>query len=222
MLFIAGLGNPGEKYKNTLHNLGFQVLDELAAKYKVPFKKRLCKAKIAYFSLPDFKKADSQGKRSVEKYNFWRKIGLNHIRDENYTNRIWLIKPYTYMNLSGSSVACIRNKYQFQNKDLLIICDDLSLEKGYIKIKPEGSSGGHKGLASVITALDSDGFPRLKIGIGPLDSSQAAEDYVLRKLSADEIEDYNCIVEKAAEVVDFYIKEGIDKAMSFYNGKKII
>ncbi len=221
MLFIAGLGNPGEKYKNTLHNLGFQVLDQLAAKYEVDFKKRLCKAKIACFLPPDFKKAASQEK-DIKKNNFWREIRLNHIKKEGLMNRVWLFKPYTYMNLSGSSIACIRNKYQFQNKDLLVICDDLNLEKGYIKIKSEGGSGGHKGLASVIAALGSEKFPRLRIGIGPLDSSQAAEDYVLEELSKSEVEDYTRIAGKAAETADFYIKEGIDKAMSFYNRKKII
>ncbi|MDP8234227.1 MAG: aminoacyl-tRNA hydrolase [Candidatus Saelkia tenebricola] len=222
MIFIFGLGNPGEQYKNTLHNLGFQVLDKLAAEYKTGFRKRICKAKIACFDLPCYKGEDCKSS-DVEKDNFWMKIGLkNRIKRRDETNKIQLIKPYTYMNLSGVSIGCIRNKYQFQNKDLLVICDDLSLGKGYIKIKSEGGSGGHKGIASVIAALGSDNFPRLRIGIGPLDSYQAAEEYVLKELSQREIEDYNDIVEKVTKIVDFYIRDGIDKAMSFYNRKKII
>ena len=194
MLFICGLGNPGRIYKYTLHNLGFWVLDKLAEKHKLNFKREICNSKVANFNF------------SVENSNIKQQVSF--------------VKPHTYMNLSGAAIFCLKEKYQFSNSELLIICDDFNLEKGSFRLKPEGGAGGHKGLVSIIEALQSEAFPRLRIGIGPLKAEDNAEEYVLKPLDKFEIGEYESVINKAVEMVEFYIKEGINKTMSFYNRKK--
>lgn len=194
MFFIFGLGNPGRKYRYTLHNLGFWTLDEIALRYNVGFKRRTCSSRLTHFKF---------------------KTRARSFRE------VYLIKPYTYMNLSGKAVLCLRKKYDFELSEVLVICDDINLEKGYIRIKQEGSSGGHKGLASIIEALGTEKFPRLRIGIGPRGDRNPKE-YVLQALSLKDILEYNILVQEVVKIVDFYLREGIQKAMSFYNRKKII
>lgn len=195
MFFLFGLGNPGLKYKYSLHNLGYLALDKFAEKYKVSFKTRLCNSRIAH-------------------------LNLSH--NQISLKEILLVKPYTYMNLSGKAVLCFKGKYRFKNEQMLVICDDLNLKRGYLKIKPRGSSGGHKGLQSIIDVLGTEEFPRLRIGIGPITFAQEAEKYLLKALPKQELLEYLKIVNKVIEVIEFYFEKGIEKTMSFYNRKKII
>jgi PTH1 family peptidyl-tRNA hydrolase len=194
MFFIFGLGNPGRKYRYTLHNLGFWTLDEIALRYNVGFKRRICNSRLTHLKF----KTKARCSREV-----------------------YLIKPYTYMNLSGKAVLCLRKKYEFDFSQMLVICDDINLEKGYIKIKQQGSSGGHKGLASIIEALGTEKFPRLRIGTGPLGDRDPKE-YVLQSFGSEDILEYHILVQEVVKIVEFYLREGIQKAMSFYNRKKII
>ncbi len=195
MFFLCGLGNPGEKYKSTFHNLGYLVMDKIASRYEVDFKKRICNSRIANFSF---------------------------FVDDKIEKKLCLIKPYTYMNLSGKAIVCLKKKYNFVEQNLLVICDDINLDKGYVRIKTSGSSGGHKGLDSIITSLGSKEFLRLRVGIGPLDEKDTSEAYVLRGLSKKGIRDYDLITEKVVEIVECYLNYGIDKAMALYNRKKLI
>ncbi|MFC2140263.1 aminoacyl-tRNA hydrolase [Candidatus Auribacterota bacterium] len=186
MKVIVGLGNPGKTYEHTRHNVGFKVIDELAKRFKVEFKK-----KRKYFSL----------------------IG----EETASADKIWLMKPQTYMNLSGSAVLSVVKNTNIGLENLLIISDDINLELGRIRIREKGTSGGHNGLNSIIEYFAGDKeFPRLRIGVG-YNEQIPAEKYVLGKFLPVERKEIEEIVKKAADVVEYFLREGIDKTMNKYN-----
>lgn len=181
MKLIVGLGNPGKQYEKTRHNIGFRVLDCLIEKeHFTPW--RLEARFNALLS-----QADGVGE-----------------------NRIIFAKPQTYMNQSGESVAKLSRYYRIGADDLIIICDDLSLPLGTIRVRLEGSSGGHNGLNSIIDAISSDRFARVKVGIGSnRQKNQQSEKYVLSKFSAAERKTLKEIIDHAAELLLKYLKGSI-------------
>lgn len=187
MILVVGLGNPGEKYEETRHNVGFMVIDELAKRYNLQFKEK------EDYAIAEVLIGDKQ---------------------------ITFVKPYTYMNLSGQVVKKIINEKILKNlpDSLMVIHDDLDLPLGKIKIKKNGSSGGHKGVQSIIERLGTKNFIRIKIGIGKPESGDIS-DYVLSKFS---IQQKAIIKEKiltASDAVITIVAEGVNKAMSIYNRK---
>ena len=186
MKMIVGLGNPGEEYENTRHNIGFMVIDEYAKKYHVD----------------NFKK----------KYNgLFSKIYHN---GEYYI----LLKPLSYMNLSGEVVRKFANFYKIEPKDILIVHDDLDLPVGKIRIKSKGSSGGHNGIKSIIENLKTEEFPRFKIGVGN-DKNLDTKDYVLGKFSKKDLEIINKIYSFSSLILDDFLDIDIEKLKSKYNGE---
>lgn len=188
MRLIVGLGNPGEEYKWTRHNLGFMLIDKLAAEADVTVKRRDC--------------------RSL--------IGSAVIAGE----RIRLVKPQTFMNLSGEAVACLLAKENVDDasQDLIVISDDLALPFGTIRLRERGSAGGHNGLKSIISTIGTSEFIRLRIGIQPDHPVSDSKTFVLedfRKPQRDEVEE---ILARAAESVHSVLRDGIRKAMSLFNG----
>jgi PTH1 family peptidyl-tRNA hydrolase len=156
---IVGLGNPGRKYEQTRHNVGFMTAAKLAAKVY----------------------ADSPKNR------FGGEIAEAVIRTEDdKTEKIAILCPTTYMNASGQSVRKAFDFYKLSHDDLLVICDDLNLPTGRLRIRPNGSAGGQKGLADIIRHLDSQSFPRLRIGIDRPPEGWEVTDYVLGKFSSTE------------------------------------
>jgi len=133
--------------------------------------------------------------------------------------KIILALPLTYMNLSGSAVKALLKKYKIDPADLLIVCDDMDLEFGRIKLRPSGSSAGHRGLDSIIESLNSDNFARLKIGIGRPHAKKTAADYVLDTFSNQEKEDIPVIIRRAADCCISWIDNGIEETMNIYNKK---
>jgi PTH1 family peptidyl-tRNA hydrolase len=187
MHLIVGLGNPGDQYEWSRHNLGFLLVDNLAAELGATVKRREC--------------------RSL--------VGAATIEGE----RVRLIKPQTFMNLSGEAVACLLAKYEISNpaKSLILISDDLALPFGTIRLRARGSAGGHNGLKSIIAAIGTREFIRLRIGIQPDHPVSDAKAFVLdefRKPQRDEVKE---ILERATEAVRTVFREGISKAMSLYN-----
>ena len=186
MYIIAGLGNPGKKYVGTRHNMGFEALDAVAAKYDI-----------------DIKKA---------KFNAL--YGEGTIEGE----KVVLVKPQTFMNLSGESIREFKSWYKTDNHQIIIIYDDVSLPVGKMRIRPKGSAGGHNGMKSIIFQLGSDDFPRIKIGVGSPDNPDFdLADYVLGKFTKAEVKE---LIQKAidtADAVGEIIKNGIEKAMTKYN-----
>jgi len=183
----VGLGNPGRKYKNTRHNLGFQVIDLLAKKLK---------------------KKPKSG------------VGDFHFAKMDFVGReLYLVKPDTYMNDSGIAVSECINRWEVKPEELLVICDDLSLPVGKIRVRAEGSDGGHKGLKSIIAEIGTTDFPRLRMGIGPNPPDYPAEKYVLKPFHKSEKKIVKEMIQTAAEAVELSITEGVEKAMNRYNAK---
>ncbi|ATW26986.1 aminoacyl-tRNA hydrolase [Candidatus Formimonas warabiya] len=187
MRLIAGLGNPGPRYETTRHNVGFMVVDLLAEKLSLDFKKQ------AHFS------SVAEGRLMHEK--------------------LVLMKPLTYMNLSGKAVADAYNFYKIDLSELIIIYDDLDLEVGRLRVKPGGSAGGHKGMDSIIRQLASQNVPRVKIGIGR-PSVEDVSDYVTMPFPDADWNLVKPVIEDAADAVELWIKEGITSAMNKYNAAR--
>lgn len=186
MKLIAGLGNPGQRYTDTRHNIGFRVIDELAERYGIKLKKRLF--------------------GSARQTQF-------RIFGEGLT----LIQPLSFMNLSGRCIAHYMNRYDIPLDSILIICDDINLPFGEIRIRPEGTSGGHNGLESIIRALKTTAFPRLRIGIRIEQPISSFKEYVLSDFEEDESPKVEESIHHAVDACVCWAREGIDKAMNLYN-----
>jgi PTH1 family peptidyl-tRNA hydrolase len=147
------------------------------------------------------------------------RVGLDKIEGE----QLLLAKPRTFMNLSGESVACLVHKHGVSLSDLLVIYDDLDLPLGKIRLRQNGSSGGHKGLNSIISALGSEAFPRVRVGIGRpqvkerLLSEDAIISYVLSDFSPQEEAIIKPVIARVAEAIDCFLTQGIEAAMSKFN-----
>ena len=134
--------------------------------------------------------------------------------------KVILVKPQTYMNLSGEAIRDISAFYKIPPENIIVIFDDVSLETGRVRIRAKGSDGGHNGIKSIIYQLSSDKFPRIKLGIGaPPHADFDLADYVLGKFTADEIKILEPVLINTADAVECIIKSGIDKAMNKYNGR---
>jgi peptidyl-tRNA hydrolase, PTH1 family len=184
---VVGLGNPGRKYKDTRHNLGFQVIDLVAKKHK-----KKPKSGPSDFH---FAKIDFEGRE------------------------LYLVKPDTFMNDSGIAVSDCLKRWEVRPEELLVICDDLSLPVGRIRIRANGSDGGHNGLKSIIAHVGSSDFPRLRMGIGPNPPDYPAEKYVLKPFHKSEKKIVKEMIQTAREAVEYTIAEGVEKAMNRYNAK---
>ena len=150
-----------------------------------------------------------------------KKAKFNALYGEGYIGRekVVLVKPQTYMNLSGESLREFKAWYKTDNSQIIIIYDDISLPVGKMRIRSKGSAGGHNGVKSIIYQLQTDIFPRIKIGVGqPQHKDYDLADYVLGRFSKDEIKVLVPVAVKAAEAVESIISEGCEKAMSKYNG----
>ena len=188
MYIIAGLGNPDRQYRNTRHNIGFDVIDLIADQNNITIGERKHKALI--------------GKGFVG------------------GQKVVLIKPQTYMNLSGESIREVIDFYKIDERsELIVISDDISLEVGQIRIRKKGSAGGHNGLKNIILHLGHDEFQRIKMGVGQKPEGYDLADYVLGHFSKEEREIMDESAKYAAEAVTVMMTEGADAAMNRYNRK---
>jgi len=190
MYFIVGLGNPGAEYEWTRHNLGFMLVDRLAGETGAQVKRKECRALVG--------------------------------RTELEGERVELVKPQTYMNLSGETVACLLAKHVHERdgRSLIVISDDLALPFGTIRLRARGSAGGHNGLKSIIAAIRTDEFIRLRIGIQPAHTVGDSKRFVLDEFSRSERAEVEKILERSAEALRAVIRDGIDKAMALYNSSQ--
>ena len=131
--------------------------------------------------------------------------------------KVILLKPQTYMNLSGDSIIQFKNFYKIPDENIIIIYDDMDIEKGNIKIRKQGGPGSHNGMKSVIDVLNTDVFPRIRIGIGRPMFKEMTIAYVLEKISKEERKILDKAIDKAADATIDIIEKGIDKTMNMYN-----
>jgi len=161
---VIGLGNYGEKYKNTRHNVGFKVVDFLAQKIGVRFRKPLFKNYEIAEYIPQQKRATHhiwQIKRSFPFVSMKQKEKTNYLQQKSPDNSIFLVKPLTYMNRSGAILNSVLKITQGSIEDIVVICDNLDLPPGSSRLKTKGSSGGQKGLASIIATINTEEFKRI-------------------------------------------------------------
>jgi PTH1 family peptidyl-tRNA hydrolase len=133
--------------------------------------------------------------------------------------KVLLAKPQTYMNLSGATALAARDFYKLANSDLLVVCDDFALPLGKLRIRPQGSGGGQKGLADIIRRLGTDEVPRLRIGVGPLPAGWDGADFVLGKFTKEEQKEIDVAVVRAADAVGDWLTQGVTTTMNKYNGE---
>ncbi len=178
---LVGLGNPGREYSGTRHNVGFAVLDRLAATMGATFR------------------ADKK----------WQ-------ADAASNGRVWLLKPQTYMNLSGESVSALVRFYQIEPARVLVVLDDMALPLGRLRIRERGSHGGHNGLRSILDHLGTQDVPRLRVGIGSSEPG-AAVGHVLGRFAVDERALVEQSLDRAVEAVRFAQENDLPSAMNKFN-----
>ena len=189
MKVICGLGNPGERYLLTRHNIGFRVVDLLADRWGLTGQGRV---------------KDGAARLEVE---------------HGEQGRVLLVKPLKYMNRSGVPLrAAIRQSKVEPGQDLLVIADDVDLPLGRLRLRREGSAGGHNGLRDIIDALGSSDFPRLRVGIGRPGASRVTVDHVLSTFRSDERELAAEAIATAADAAEHWLAHGIESAMNQFNG----
>ncbi len=186
MFLIAGLGNIGAEYADTRHNIGFRVVDKLAA--------------------------DAGATWEDRRYGF-----VTTIRVKN--QQLLLLKPSTFMNLSGNAVRYWLNEKKIPTSQLLVVSDDLALPFGTLRMKPGGSEGGHNGLRHIASVLGTQQYARLRFGIGNDFARGGQVDFVLGGFTAEEKALMDERVALAADAVRAYALQGIQRAMNQYNGK---
>src|SRR5687767_4719211 len=187
MKLIVGLGNPGRKYAGTRHNVGFEVLDVLAGRFRVEWE---------------------SGARGVEALT---------ARDR--TAETLLAKPLTFMNLSGPAVVGLLQFYKIALTDFFVIVDDVNLELGRLRARAAGSAGGHNGLKSIIGALGSDGFARMRIGVGGGEPRRDLSGHVLGRFAPDEQPIIAEAVSRSVDAAELFTREGITSVMNSFNRK---
>ncbi len=183
MKLVVGLGNPGPQYRDTRHNVGFWVIDELASRWQL-----------------------QQTWRERDEALYVKQAGGSV-----------LAKPLTYMNLSGFAVSKLRQFFQVEPADILVIVDEVALPLGRLRARSRGTAGGHNGLKSVIEQLGTNEFPRLRLGVGRGDGRRDLADYVLSKFDADERETIQAATLRAADAAEMFISEGIARVMNTFN-----
>ena len=182
---IVGLGNIGEKYSNTRHNIGFKILEELASKEEIIF--------------------ESEKLGSIAKFRFKGRTFI-------------LLKPSTYMNLSGKSVKYWLIKEKIPLENLLVICDDLNLPFGTIRIKAKGSDGGHNGLKDINAILQTQQYVRFRFGVGSEFSKGRQSDFVLGEWDLEENKLLPERLEQARKLIKSFGTAGLNNTMNTFNG----
>lgn len=183
---IVGLGNPGDQYEHTRHNVGFEAIDALADTLDIP----------------------------VQRLKYKALTNTATIAGE----KVLLMKPITYMNLSGEAVAQAADFYKVPPEHIIVLSDEVALQPGKLRIRVSGSAGGHNGLKNIIAHLHSDAFPRIRIGVGqkPHPDYDMA-DWVLGKPQGEDRKLVEDAIARAAKAVEVYIKDGSQRAMSQFN-----
>lgn len=188
---IVGLGNVGGEYEGTRHNIGFMVADALAKQVSTPEK--------------------------PVKWSLERRAYRTEFRIKGRT--VVMIKPTTYMNLSGEAVRYWMQTEKVPQENLLVLVDDIALPVGTLRMKKQGSGGGHNGLGNIEALLGNNNYCRLRIGVGNNFSRGKQIDYVLGQFTSEELAQLEPQVEKACDAVQCFVTQGPDRAMNFYNSK---
>ena len=187
MKLIVGLGNPGREYRDTRHNVGFLVIDEVARRHQLALA-------LAPSQVPDALVAKKYGPAPL-----------------------LVAKPLAYMNRSGDSISALVRYYGVAVEDLLVVLYDAALPFGRLRARARGSAGGHNGLKSIIDRLGTVEFARLRLGVGRGDPQRDLADHVLARFEPDERAGLDAFITRAADAAEMFAVEGIDAVMNYYN-----
>jgi peptidyl-tRNA hydrolase, PTH1 family len=187
MKLIVGLGNPGREYRETRHNVGFMVVDEIARRHGLTLG-------MAPSQVPDTFVAKRYG-----------------------TEPLLLAKPLTFMNRSGDAIGALARYYDIAAADMLVVVDEVALPFGRLRARAHGSAGGHNGLKSIVERLGTTEFPRLRLGVGRGDARRDLADHVLSKFEPDERSGLEEFITRAADAAEMFAVDGIGKVMNVYN-----
>src|SRR5262245_48932665 len=187
MRLIVGLGNPGREYRDTRHNVGFMVVDEIAKRHALTLG-------MAPSQVPDAFVAKKYG-----------------------AEPLLVAKPLTFMNRSGDAVAALIRYYDIVASDTLVVVDDVDLPFGRLRARARGSAGTHNGLKSLVQRLGTTEFPRLRLGVGRGDTRRDLADHVLSKFEPDEQSGLDELITRAADAAEMFAVDGIGKVMNAYN-----
>jgi peptidyl-tRNA hydrolase, PTH1 family len=185
MKLIVGLGNPGSQYGGTRHNIGFEIIDELAKRFNSSLNQS--KFKGVYTSI--------------------------HHKGE----KVILLKPLTYMNLSGESIVPLMDYFDIDEEDLVVIYDDLDLPVGKLRLRQKGSPGGHNGMKSIIAHLGTQQFNRIRVGIDRPPSGMKVPDYVLGKFTPEEWETMQDVIKSSADACEAWLEKPFLEVMNTFN-----
>jgi PTH1 family peptidyl-tRNA hydrolase len=197
MKLVVGLGNPGREYLATRHNVGFEVVDRLAAK-------------LAWCPAGEF---DRTARSNFDALTMDGTVA----RPGGESEKLMLLKPLTYMNLSGKAVQAAMSFFQLAPADVMVVLDDLALPCGRIRIRSGGSSGGHNGLRDIERALATSQYPRLRIGIDAPPERVPGKAYVLGRFSEEQRRQIDPALDRAANAILCWIEYGIEPAMNRFN-----
>ena len=187
MKLVVGLGNPGRAYEHTRHNAGWQVLEEFAKRRGAAFRRSWC-----------------------------RPVQTAKTAMEGVGNLL-LVKPLTFMNLSGTVLPALMRPAGLAAKDLIVVADDINLPMGQLRIRARGGAGGHNGLKSVIEHLGSEAFVRVRVGVGEQEEGKSLKDHVLERLDSAERRALAETVARAVEALECTLVHGAESAMNQYN-----
>lgn len=186
MKLIIGLGNPGKLYEHTRHNIGFDVIDALAAKWGAPLNQTKFNGMYATVHRPE--------------------------------GKVILLKPLTYMNLSGECVRPMMDYFDIEIEDIIVIYDDLDLETGKLRLRQKGSAGGHNGIKSLIQHLGTQEFNRIRVGVSRPPTGMKVADYVLSKFSKEDQPIVEDATKKSCDAVEAALSKKFLDVMNIFNG----
>ena len=189
MRLIVGLGNPGPEYEKTRHNVGWQVIDAFAKKFRI----------------------------DVTKHEKNALTGTGRAAGGS----VMVAKPLTYMNLSGDAVRLLLNAYLESPQDMIVVYDDIDLPTGKLRIRANGSSGTHNGMRSIISTIQTENFPRLRVGIGQ-QSEGRLRDYVLDEFAPDEMPLIDRAIERSVDALLMFVRGDLKRAMNQFNKDDVL
>ena len=187
MKLIVGLGNPGREYRDTRHNVGFMVVDEIARRHGIDW---------------------ASGPSQITETLIGKRFGAEPVM---------LAKPLTYMNNSGDAVAGLVRYFNVADDELFVVVDEAALPFGKLRARARGSAGGHNGLKSIIERLGTTDFSRLRLGVGRGDGRRDLADHVLARFERSEQTELETLITRAADAAEMFAAEGISKVMNVYN-----
>ncbi|MCE5287090.1 MAG: aminoacyl-tRNA hydrolase [Pelosinus sp.] len=185
MKIIVGLGNPGQEYSATRHNVGFMAIEELAMRWNIETWRSRDEALVAEY--------------------------------RGGAEPVLLVKPQTYMNLSGTAVGALARWYKVKAEDIIVLFDDMDLPAGKLRLRMKGGSGGHRGIESLLVHLGQDSFSRIRIGIGRPPAGWEVPNFVLSRFTEEEAPIMVETIRRAAEAAEGIVELGINKAMNHFN-----